>query len=100
MKHSSINDKKYSVCNCPVRVLPPSVPTEIPFEPIPSNIPLLEKWIIERYASSCFNKCENQPLPLMKGSPPLVLHVDDEVKPTVVSKPAIIPAHWSDQVKR
>ena len=63
------------------------------------NISKLERWIIETFASSSFNKCENQPLPLMKGSPPLVLHIDESVKPTVISKPAIIPAHWRDQVK-
>ena len=40
----------------------------------------------------------NQPLPLMKGSPPLVFHVDENIRPTVVSRPAAIPAHWRDQV--
>ena len=36
----------------------------------------------------------------MKGSPPLILHVNNDIKPTIISKPAVIPEHWRDQVKK
>ena len=42
-------------CSCPTRETVPDVPTEIPFDPTPENVPKLEKWIREYYAASAFN---------------------------------------------
>ena len=42
---------------------------------------------------------KKQHLPRMKGSPPLEFQVDKSIKPTVISRPAVIPANWKDQVK-
>ena len=69
-------------------------------EPTIENIQKLELLIKVYFASSAFNRCERQKLPLMSGSPPLSFHVDSDVQPTVISKPAIIPAHYIDQIKK
>ena len=85
-------------CDCPPRSQPPDVPKEIPFPPTPENIPRLEKWICEAYASSAFNTCECQPLPRMHG-PPLKIFMQDGAKPVAAHTPIPIPLHWQKQVK-
>ena len=86
-------------CSCPARTLPPPVPTELPFPPTVENRDRLEDWIRERYASSAFNQCSHQPLPLINSSPPLKLYVDESARPVAVHKPVPIPMHWMKQVK-
>ena len=86
-------------CSCPVRTLPPTQPPVLPFPATKANIPNLKDWIFERYKSSAFNCCEKQKLPLMKGSPPLKLHLDPEAKPVAVHIPAQVPLHWQLGVK-
>ena len=56
------------------------------------------QWIIDKYASSAFNQCEHQPLPLMKGSPPIKLHVNPEAEPVAIHKARPVPVHWRDKV--
>ena len=85
-------------CKCPDRVKPPETPSSMPFEPTPENIPALENWIREFYASSAFNCCECQPLPKMHG-PPLKIFIKDGVKPVAAHTPIPIPLHWQKQVK-
>ena len=46
-----------------------------------------------------FNCCEHQKLPLMKGSPPLKLHIDHAAPPIAVHVPAQVPLHWQLPVK-
>ena len=86
-------------CSCPQRELPPSGPVELPCPATEENLPQLKQFLMDRYAASSFNTCEHQPLPLLKGSPPLELHVDPTVRPTAVHTPAIIPLHWQESVK-
>ena len=87
-------------CNCVPRTLPPEPPTKIPFPPIEENIPKLKKWIEERYSASTFNKCEHAPLPMMKRSPPLKLHIDPAAKPVAAHKYSPVPVHFEELVKR
>ena len=84
------------VCDCPVRSEPPPLPTELPF--LEHEAEKLREWILQYYASSTFNTCEHQALPLMTGEP-LKLFVDPTVKPQVVHSPATIPIHFRDEVK-
>ena len=49
-------------------------------------------------ASSTFNVCEHQLLPLMED-PPLELMIDQEVVPIANHTPIPIPIHWQDEVK-
>ena len=85
-------------CGCPVRSLPPEVPSQIPFPPTPENVPRLEQWIFEYYAASAFNCCECQPLPKMHG-PPLKIFIEDGAKPVAAHSPIPIPLHWQKEVK-
>ena len=87
-------------CSCPPRTLAPSSPARLPCPATPDNIPKIKQYLMERYASSAYNCCENQPLPLMSGSPPLQLHVDPHAKPVAVHRPALVPLHWQDAVKK
>ena len=81
------------------RETPPPVPRDLPFPAIAKNRERLREWILNKYASSAFNQCDHQPLPLMRDSPPIQLHVDPTVKPYAIHKPRPVPIHWRDQVK-
>ena len=81
-------------CSCPTRTLAPSEPPTLPAPATKENIPLLKKWIINRYRSNAFNCCEHQKLPLMKSTPPLKLHIDHRAPPIAVHVPAQVPLHW------
>merc|ERR1712082_427555 len=86
-------------CGCLLRVPPPPAPTKPPFVCSPENVPKLEAWFLERYAASTFNKCVHQPLPMMQGAEPMRLLLKDGAVPVAIHKPAVIPAHWQDQVR-
>ena len=85
-------------CSCPKRELPSSTPASLPCPPTEENLPKLKQWLLDRYASSTFNVCEHQPLPMMKSSPPLQFHVDPKVTPKAVHKPSLVPLHWQEPV--
>ena len=86
-------------CTCTPRTRPPPAPEKLPFAPSPHRIPDMKKWLLERYASSTFNKCTHQVLPEMDG-PPLEIHLQENASPRHVSTPATIPLHWQERVKR
>ena len=86
-------------CSCPTRELPPKGQAKLPCEATEENLPVMKEYILNRFASSAFNTCQRQPLPLMQGSPPLRLHVDPEAKPVAVHQPAQVPLHWEEKVK-
>ena len=52
------------------------------------------------YASSTFNTCEHQPLPMMKGVPPMRILMKEGAEPVAVHRPAAIPAHWQEKVRK
>ena len=85
-------------CNCPRRQLPPPKPTHPPFPATPANRQRLEKWLLDYYASSTFNTCTHQPLPLMNG-PPMRLMIDPNAVPRAHHTPIPIPLHWQAEVK-
>ena len=85
-------------CECQVQQGPPEPPMELPMPAIKENIPLLKEWIVKRYASSAFNVCMHQRLPLVDSSPLFSLLVDLKVKPTVVHHPAQVPIHFRDEI--
>ena len=86
-------------CNCPIRSLPLARPESIPFPPTEGNIEKLKDWIINYFQALAFNNCSHQKLPLVKGSPPLRLYLDESVKPVACHKTGNIPLHFVDQVK-
>ena len=87
-------------CTCPKRTLPPTDMPVLPCDPTKENLPIIKEYILKRFASSAFNCCEQQPLPLMEDSPPLRLFVDPAASPSAVTTPARIPLHWDEQVKK
>ena len=97
--NSGVSNLDDPPCSCPIRQLPPQEPPTLPCEPIAQNLPILRQYIIDRYAASAFNTCEQQPLPLMKDSPPLRLFMDENAKPTAIHSPAAVPLHWEAAVK-
>ena len=63
--------------------------------PSTSNNVEMRAWLLERYASSAFNKCTHQPL----DGWPVEIHLVNDAISRKVSTPATIPLHWQDQVK-
>ena len=97
--NSGKNKCSKSACTCPRRELPPPVPSTLPYPALPENREQIKQWILNYYSSSAFNQCEHQPLPLMKDSPPIKLHIDPNAQPVAIHKPRPVPIHWRDQVK-
>lgn len=97
-----VDDKgrELAECGCLKRTRPPRVPVAPPFEMVPENVGKVEQWFREEYASSSFNNCPHQPLPLMSGLPPLRILMKPGVEPKVVHRPATVPVHWMDQVRQ
>ena len=73
-------------CECPVRFLLPPAPSKVPYDVCLDNLPKIEAWVKELYATSVVNTCSHQRLPLMSTSPPLELYIECESTPTVVHK--------------
>ena len=97
--HGKDEPNPESTCSCPKRETPPPVPKELPFPDTPENRGRLRDWILDRYASSAFNQCEHQPLPLMRDSPPIQLHEDPKAKPYVIHKPHPLPIELDRDVR-
>ena len=85
-------------CPCIPRTPTPPRPTEIPFEPIESNIPKLKDWLLKTFESSAFNQCAHQPLPQMTGEP-MKVEFKNDCKPYAVHTPIPVPHHWKERVK-
>ena len=97
--NSGVPSSSDGECSCPRRELPPVMPPVLPCAPTVANLPILKKYILDRYASSAFNCCEKQPLKLMDQSPPLRIYTDETVKPRAVHTPSTVPLHWKSAVK-
>jgi hypothetical protein len=59
----------------------------------------MKNWLLNRYASSSFNKCPHQILPVMEG-PPIQFDIDPAAKPVFMRKPAPVPLHWQHSVEQ
>ena len=85
-------------CGCPRCKLPPPAPLHLPFSPTSDNIPKLKDWLLKHFASSTFNQCPHQELPVMLG-PPLEIHLNPNASPRYVLMPSAVPLHWQEKVK-
>ena len=85
-------------CDCPRRTAPPTPPPFLPFSATVENIPKMKAWLLRHFASSTFNQCPHQLLPVMTG-PPLEIHLDPDATPRYVSTPSTVPLHWQEKVK-
>jgi transposase InsO family protein len=88
-----------SNCVCLRRTMAPDAPTSLPFLATEQNREKLQQWILDFYASSAFNQCECQPLPLMQDSPPLKLFIDPAAEPVAIHKARPVPIHFQAKVK-
>ena len=61
------------------------------------HVPALNEWLLNYYASTTFNACKHQSLPMMKCEP-LKLFLNPDVKPVAVHEPAVVPNHWQNKV--
>ena len=84
-------------CGCLLRTTPPPRPAQLPFSPTPENTPKMRNWLVNRFASSSFNKCPHQPLPAMPG-PPMEITVDPKARAYVTRRPANTPLHWKEEI--
>ncbi len=71
----------------------------MPFPPTPENAGKITAWFLEYYGASTFNNCKHQQLPMMQGAEPMRLLLKDGAEPVAIHKPALIPAHWQEQVR-
>ena len=78
--------------------MPPSKPTQLPYPANEANRQHLQLWLLNYYASSTFNTCEHQPLPLM-DTLPMKLMVNPDATPIAHHSPIPVPLHWQDEVK-
>ena len=85
-------------CACPVRKAPPVRPDNLPFPATPENNEKMEKWLLEEFASSTFNKCPRQHLPEMSG-PPVEIHLKDGAVPYKAQTAVSVPLHWQADVR-
>ena len=86
-------------CGCLKRELPPPTHLEPLFGPVPANVDKLQELLLDRFAASSFNICPYQRLPMMSGVKPLRIFLKEGAEPVAVHRPALIPAHWVDQVR-
>ena len=98
ISHAAVNDSQdIASCGCPKHSLPPLRPTALPFQPVEENISKMRTWLLEYFASSTFNCCTHQPLPMMKTEP-IRIHVDSNAVPKPAYTAATVPIHWRKEV--
>ena len=59
---------------------------------------LIEKFLLDYYASTAFNTFPHQPLNLM-NTPMMRLMIKEDATPVVHHNPIPIPLHWLDEIK-
>ena len=96
---SSFESSPRADCGCLKREPPPSKPESLPYPAVAGNAEAMKCWLLDTYASSTFNKCPHQPLPVMEG-PPLQIHIDKNAQPIALKKPVPVALHWKDQVEQ
>ena len=97
-KEDSSGSPKLAPCGCPMRANAPDPPL-IPEGATEADIPRLKELLLNHYASSTFNTCSHQPLPLMHG-PPLEFALKPDAVPRAVYTPAVVPCHWEEKIRR
>ncbi len=84
---------------CLKRTPTPELPAEIPFAPTRENVPKLEQYLLDIFASSAFNMCTNQPLQGMSGAEMNIVFRKDAARPRPTYTPIPVAHHWKKQVK-
>ena len=69
-----------------------------PFPATEANREKLQQYLLDHYATSMFNTCEHQALPLM-DSLPMRLMIDPNAISVTHHSPIPVPLHWQDAVK-
>ena len=87
------NPKDDGSCDCPRRESTPPPPQ---FQE-GMSVSEAKSVILEHYASSAFNRCTRQKLPLMKGEP-LPIPTRTDARPFAVHQHIPIPLHFRDRV--
>ena len=82
-------------CNCPTRLEAPDPPK---FRRNASSAEL-EDIIRKHYASSAFNTCEMQRLPVMQGQP-CEPFVNPKARPFAIHKHRPVAIHWEKETKQ
>ena len=85
-------------CGCLARKPAPPLPERLPFEPTESNTDQMKNWLLDRYGSSGFNKCQHQALPMMSCEP-LRIHIDPSARPVAAMTARPVPVHFTKKVK-
>ena len=97
--NAEIRQNTRAPCGCLLRLPPPDTQSmEPPFPLTAENRLKIENYLKDQYASSAFNVCTHQPLPMMTG-PPMRLLIDPDAKPTAFHTPLTVPLHWMEEVK-
>ena len=86
-------------CNCLKREKPPPLPTKLPFPGTSQNVDKLKKFLLDYYASSTFNTCTHQLLPMMTGKK-MRLHIDKDAEPDPCHRAIPVPFNWQQDVKQ
>ena len=86
-------------CGCLRRTEPPPVPKTLPFEPVEKNVEKMKEYLLTTYASSAFNKCTHEPLPMMKCAP-IRIHVKEDAKPIACKTASTVPLHLREAVQK
>ena len=73
-------------CNCAQQS--PGMPDSLPFAACLENVPKMKEWLLKRYASSTFNKCQHKPLLKMAG-PSVKFHIKPNPNPIKLNKTSI-----------
>ena len=97
-QEAATTDSTPTSCRCLPRQMPPKRPSSLPFPATEDNREKLEEHLKDLYASSAFNTCTHQPLPMMEG-PPLRLMIKEDAIPVVHNTPLPVPVHWMNDVK-
>lgn len=95
----AINSATESNSGTNLQTIPPR-PEKIPFPPTEEHIPHLEKYLLEKFEATAFNRSAT-PFPTMSGrQPPAHIHVLDNAKPRAYHTPIPVPLHLRDGVKK
>ena len=99
--HLQVSTPRLTSCGCLSRTSPPPCPSTGPLVPVPPKQlnGKMRVWLMNKFASSTFNQCPHQPLPIMTG-PPMAIRVTPDTHPTITQCPVTVPLHWKEEVSR
>ena len=73
----------------------PECPDSVPFAPTEENVPLLERWFLEKFRKLCFN-VDAEPLPTMRTKPQHY-HLQKDHKVYRATTPIPVAYHWKEE---